>query len=110
MTEEFYREHDIIVRFDVFVDGEEFTPERGFVDIYDPDGQYMKRGFVGISGSEVRYTLEGEQVTKVGTYIFVFQTNVEGLGEFPHVVKREVKELPVPTEEEAAVLQESHDL
>lgn len=94
-----YQYQDIIIRFDVYKDGEETRPEIASVVVYDPDRKYTGRHYANIVGSEVRYILQGTEVQKVGRYIFVFQVKVEGLGDYTHVVKVNVESLPIPIEE-----------
>lgn len=92
---EYYQHRDIIIRFDVFEDGDEITPRKASVLIYDPDKDYIGQDFATIKGSEVRYILVGKKVKKIGIYSFVFKVRVRGLGDYTHVVKVTTKKLPV---------------
>jgi len=95
---EYYRYKDVAVRFDVFKDGELTTPDQAAVLIYDPDRLFLGRFPADIADGEVRYVLNGEDVEQTGTYKFVFEVKVSGLGDYTHVVNAEVEESPVPTE------------
>lgn len=96
---EYYTKQDIVVRFDVYKDGEKSMPDNATVLIYDPDKVYIGKEQADILGEEVRYILAGEMVEKAGTYTFIFNVAVSGLGDYTHIVKAEVEELPVPTGE-----------
>ena len=97
---EYYEHSDIVIRFDVFKDGEEYTPSRAFVLIYDPDSEYLNDDAATIEGNEVRYILGGDRVEKTGDYTFIFKVRIDQLGNYTHVVKADVQELPVPVERE----------
>jgi len=91
-----YQFQDIVIRFDVFKDGESATPLQAKVIAYDPDKEYILTDFALIKGNEVRYVLDGREVTKIGKYTFVFKARIRELGDYTHIVKMDVKELPVP--------------
>lgn len=93
---EFYQYKDIVVRFDVFKDGQYEHPTSARLAIYDPNKNFIKNDVPKIIGSEVKYILKGDLVEEVGTYIFVFNVTIRGMGEHTHIVKVKVKKLPIP--------------
>ena len=92
---EYYQNKDITVRFEVFKDGKSSHPLNAAVDVYDPDGEYIKRGAARVKGNEVSYVLKGKDVEKTGKYSFVFDVGMRWLGKYTHVVEVQVKKLPV---------------
>ena len=94
---EYYQNRDVVIRFDVFKDGDEVTPIKSSVLIYDPDKAYIKKDTAKIKGSEVRYILKGNKVEKIGKYTFIFKVAIRELGDYTHIVKVNVEKLPVPT-------------
>lgn len=93
---EYYQNRDIVIRFDVFEDGDEVTPRRASVLIYDPNKVFLGEDAAKIRGSEVRYILKGENVHFVGEYIFIFKVSIRELGDYTHIVNVNVEKLPVP--------------
>lgn len=98
---EFYQGHDIVVRFDVFQDGEKVAPLSSVVAVYGPDREYIGKYMAEVNGSEVSFVLEGESVKKTGAYAFVFESFIKGVGKYTHVVRITVEDIPVeaPPEE-----------
>jgi len=97
---EYYRCQDIVVRFEVYKDGAKVIPGSASVLVYDPDQEYIGKDGAKITYTEVMYVLEGSKVTKVGEYTFIFRVGIEQLGDYTHVVKADVQDLPVPIEDE----------
>ena len=93
---EYYQYSDIVIRFDVFQDGDDVTPSRASVLIYDPDKEYLGKDTAQIKGNEVRYILKGNKVEKVGKYTFIFKVGIKQLGDYTHIVWVNVQKLPVP--------------
>lgn len=93
---EYYQHRDLSVRFDVFKEGEDVTPVSSKVAIYDPDKEYIPYTDTKISGNEVSCVLPGKLVEETGKYVFVFDVRVRPLGSYTHIVKAQVKKLPVP--------------
>ena len=97
---EYYQYRDIVVRFDVFQDGDDVIPTGASVLIYDTDHKYLGEDTATIEGSEVRYVLDGKNVEEIGEYAFVFNVNIGGLGDYTHIVRVNAQELPVPVSDE----------
>lgn len=93
---EYYQYSDIVIRFDVFKDGDDTTPSSASVLIYDPDKEYLGKDTAKIVGNEVRYILKGNKVEKIKNYTFVFKVRIKELGDYTHIVKVSVQKLPVP--------------
>lgn len=93
---EYYQYRDVVIRFDVFKDGDDVTPVNASVLIYDPDKEYIGKEPARIEGSEVRFILKGKKVEKVGEYTFIFKVSIRKLGDYTHIVKVKVQKLPVP--------------
>ena len=94
---EYYQNRDVVIRFDVFEDGDDVTPVSASVLIYGPDKEYIGKDPAKIEGSEVRFILKGKKVEKVGEYTFIFRVTIRKLGDYTHIVKVKVQKLPVPT-------------
>ena len=92
---EYYQDKDIAVRFEVFKDGKTTHPLNAIAIVYDPDGNFIKKGVCHISKNEVSYVLKGINVEKTGKYSFVFDVSIRWLGKYTHVVEVQVKKLPV---------------
>ena len=97
---EYYEFQDVVVRFDVFEDGEDITPRKASVLIYGPDKEYLGKDVATVLEHEVRYILTGNNVVKTGQYTFVFKVSIYGLGDYTHIVRIDVEELPVPVPEQ----------
>lgn len=97
---EYYQHRDVVIRFDVFKDGDEITPGRASVLTYDPDKVYLGKDTAQIKGSEVRHILKGNKVEKIGKYTFVFNVRIKQLGDYTHIVNVHVQKLPVPAKKQ----------
>ena len=93
---EYYQSRDVVIRFDVFKDGDPVTPISASVLTYDPDKEFLGKDTAKIEGNEVRYVLKGKRVEKVGKYTQIYKIAIRKLGDYTHVVVFTVKKLPVP--------------
>ena len=92
---EYYQSKDIVLRYDVYKDGDTIHPSSSIVKVYDPDKQFIGHARSKTVGSEVRCKLDGKKVEKVGKYTFIFDVTIRDLGDYTHIVKVDVKKLPI---------------
>ena len=93
---EYYQNRDVVVRFDVFEDGDPVTPISASVLTYDPDKVFLGKDTARIEGNEVFYVLKGKKVKEIGKYTQIYKIAIRKLGDYTHVVDFTVKKLPVP--------------
>ena len=99
---EYYQYRDVVVNFDVTKDGEDTTPQRALVSVFDPDKKDIKRDRAKVKGNEVSYNLKGKEVEKVGKYTFMFDVKITGFGVATHKVEAVTKKSPVPVKRKNA--------
>jgi len=96
---EYYQNRDVVIRFDVFEDGDAVRPINASVLIYVPGPEYLGEDTAEIEGNEVRYILNGDNVERIGDYTFIFKVRIKELGDYTHIVKVDVQKLPIQGKE-----------
>lgn len=93
--DEFYVGKDVTVKFETFSNGKPARATSARVAVYGPENAFIGQSNAKVAGSEVSYSLKGNEVEAPGKYSFVFDVAVRNEGKHTHVVDVDVKNLPV---------------